>query len=339
MKRILAGMLMVVTLFLSGCSTSGAVPSKLSTQDQGTIEVYFCPQEKCEETLVSLLDSAENSIHCAFYDIGLASVQHKLREKEKKIEVQIVTDNDYLKKFNYPFVKADSYGLMHNKFCVIDGKKVSTGSMNPTENDAHKNNNNLLLINSKVIAQDYEDEFQEMWNGDFKKGARVKNPVIMLEGVGVDKDVNKRVEIYFCPEDNCADHVRHELQKAEKSIYFMTFSFTHDGIANVLLLKNLDGVTVKGVMETTQLSEFSEFNRLKQNGIVVHKDGNKNNLHHKVFIIDGKTVVTGSFNPTANGNQHNDENVIIIEDEEIAEKFEKEFAKVYADGTAEVTTK
>ena len=43
--------------------------------------------------------------------------------------------------------------------------------MNPTDNDAHKNNNNVLFIDSQIIAQNYEDEFQELWAGTFKKGA------------------------------------------------------------------------------------------------------------------------------------------------------------------------
>ncbi len=310
---------------MSGCSTGKSIATETSIQDKGTIKVMFCPHEYCEETLVYFLDSAEHSIHCALFDIGLKSVQDKLLEKEKKIEVKIVTDDDYLKKFNHPFVKADRYGLMHNKFCVIDGKKVSTGSMNPTENDAHKNNNNLLLIESKVIAQNYEDEFQELWEGNFKKGNRVKSPKIMLEDM--------RIENYFCPEDDCAYHVKEELKKAEKSIYFMTFSFTHDGIGNILLLKNLDDIEVKGVMEVKQVSEHSEFARLLQNSVEVRKDGNKNNLHHKVFIIDEKIIVTGSFNPSANGDQRNDENLIIIENEEITKRFVEEFWKVYAESS------
>ncbi len=296
-------------------------------QDAGTIDVYFCPQEKCEEMLVSLLESAQSSIHCALFDIGLSSVQQTLLQKSREMEVLVVTDNDYLKKFNHPFVKADSWGLMHDKFCVIDEKKVSTGSMNPTENDAHKNNNNLLIIDSSVIAWNYEDEFQEMWQGNFKKGNLVQNPRINLSGT--------RVETYFCPEDSCAEQVREELKKAEKSIYFMTFSFTHEGIANVLLLKNLEGIEVKGAMEVRQISKYSQYNRLKQNGIDVRRDGNKNNLHHKVFMIDEKTVITGSFNPTANGDQRNDENLIIIEDDQIAQKFVGEFWKVYGEAVIE----
>jgi len=328
MKKIFA--LVLISLLLSGCSTGkGIANPETYLQDQGTIELYFCPQEDCEGALVSFLDSAEQSIHCALFDIGLKSIQEKLREKQKVMEVQIVTDNDYLKKFDHPFVKADSYGLMHDKFCIIDGSKVSTGSMNPTENDAHKNNNNLLLIESALIAKNYEEEFQEMWQGNFKKGSKVNNPRIALD----DKRKNIGVETYFCPEDDCAYHVKEELQKAERSIHFMTFSFTHEGIANVLLLKNLDGLEVKGVMEVRQISEHSEYGRLLQNKVEVRKDGNKNNLHHKVFIVDEKTVITGSFNPTANGDMRNDENLLIIEDKEIAKRFVEEFERVYAAGT------
>ncbi len=58
-------------------------------------------------------------------------------------------------------------------------------------------------------------------------------------------------------------------------------------------------------------------------------------MHHKVFIVDEKIVVTGSFNPTNNGDKNNDENVVIIEDSAIAEMFVQEFWRVYGEGTGE----
>jgi phosphatidylserine/phosphatidylglycerophosphate/cardiolipin synthase-like enzyme len=295
-------------------------------QDSGSIEVYFCPQEDCEGELLNFIDSAQQSLHCAMYEIDLESVQQKLLEKSTQIDVEVVTDDAYLDQFNYSFVKADKSGLMHNKFCVIDGNKFSTGSMNPTDNCAHKNNNNLLLIESKVLAQNYENEFQEMWNGTFKKGAKVKNPTIAMG--------NTIITSLFCPEDNCAEAVKEELKKAQTSIYFMTFSFTHDGIGNILLLKHLDNITIKGVMEVKQIDKDSEFGRLTKNGVNVRKDGNKYNLHHKVFIVDEKTVITGSFNPTQNGDKKNDENLVIIRDKEIAREFVEEFWRTYNVGTA-----
>lgn len=302
-------------------SLTGAAIVESYVGDDGNIALYFCPRDDCESALVNFLDTAEESIHCALFDIGLESVQKKLLEKSSQIEVKVVTDNDYLKKFNHHFVREDAWGLMHDKFCIIDGKKISTGSMNPTNNGAHKNNNNLLFIESEVLAGNYLDEFEEMWNGTFKKGKKILNPAVQVSDVKINN--------YFCPEDSCAAHVKEELKKAQESVYFMTFSFTHEGIANILLLKHLDGITIKGVMEARQVTKYSQFKRLEYQGVDVVKDGNKNNMHHKVFIIDGRTVITGSFNPTNGGDKRNDENLLIIENEEIAERFLEEFWKIH----------
>ena len=87
-------------------------------------------------------------------------------------------------------------------------------------------------------------------------------------------------------------------------------------------------------METRQISEHSQFMRLNYSGIDVVKDGNKNNLHHKVFIIDEETVITGSFNPTGSGDKRNDENILIIKDKEIVRQFKEEFDTVYAEAKA-----
>lgn len=253
-------------------SLTSATIADTYVEDQGDIKIYFCPHQECETALVNFIDSAEEELHCALFDIGLESIQDKLLEKSKQIDVKIVTDDGYLKKFNYSFVRKDRSGLMHNKFCIVDGKKISTGSMNPTNNGAHKNNNNLLLIESSTLADNYEAEFQEMWDGTYKKGENVLNPNVKVGDV--------MFENYFCPEDHCANHIKEELQKAETSIHFMTFSFTHEGIANAMLLKHLDNVSVEGVMEARQVSKYSQFMRLDTAGIDVVKDSNKNNMHH-----------------------------------------------------------
>ncbi len=290
----------------------------------GRIKIYFCPRENCSLALVQFLDTASTSIHCAVYELDLKPVQEKLMEKAGKMEVQVVTDNDYLYEFNHSFVKIDSYGLMHDKFCVVDGKKVYMGSMNPTNNDAYKNNNNMLLIDSEILAQNYEEEFQEMWNGIFKKGNKVKNPSVMIRDI--------EIKNYFCPEDECAEKVKEELGKAKRSISFMAFSFTNQGIANVLLLKKLENISIQGVMEARQVTKDSVFQQLQYQGVDVIKDGNPRNMHHKVFMIDEETVVTGSFNPTGGGDSRNDENIVIIKDKDIAEKFLKEYKTVRKEG-------
>jgi phosphatidylserine/phosphatidylglycerophosphate/cardiolipin synthase-like enzyme len=288
--------------------------------EDGSIEVVFCPHQDCEGKLLEFIDSATESLHCAFFEVDLDVIREKLLEKEKVIDVKVITDDQYLYEFDHPFVKTDRSGLMHNKFCIVDDVKISSGSMNPTGNGAFKNNNNLLFIESSVLAKNYEDEFSEMWAGEWKKGDNVLNPVVEVSGI--------KIENYFCPEDSCSEHVKNVLKSAKESIHFMTFSFTDDSIANVLLLKKQEGLDIKGVMEARQVSKYSVFELLDYQEVDVIKDLNKANMHHKVFIVDSSIVITGSYNPSASGDSRNDENVLIIYSEEIGSLFEEEFASL-----------
>ncbi|MCK4589997.1 MAG: hypothetical protein KAT77_06135 [Nanoarchaeota archaeon] len=323
--------LLFLVIFLIGCSELEMVGKFVSeiepivntvVKDTGSVEVYFCPRDGCEDKLVEFLSDATDTIYCAFYDVDLPKLTSLLVEKSNSIDVKVIIDEDNEDEFSADFVLVDSgTGLMHNKFCIVDGAKVFTGSFNPTVNGAEKNNNNMLLIESSVIANNYEKAFESLWN---LERAEVASSKIDLSDV--------RVENYFCPRDDCGDEVKEELRKAEESIYFMVFSFTHAGIGNVLLIKNDEDVLVAGVFENRGTgSEYSKFNVLDYQGADVRKDGNSYTMHHKVFIIDEKTVITGSFNPSKNADTRNDENILIIEDVELAAKFLEEFEHVWGE--------
>lgn len=140
---------------------------------------------------------------------------------------------------------------------------------------------------------------------------------------------SQSIEVYFCQVDNCQQEVISELQHAKYNIYFMTFSFTDDDIGNFLIEKHNQGVDIKGIFEKSQISKYSEYEKLKQNNITVILDNNKYYMHHKVFIIDNSTVITGSYNPTRSGNEKNDENLVIIHDKSIANEYLKEFIRLW----------
>jgi len=308
-----------------GESDANAVPF-----EDGSLDIFFCPEEDCEKQFLQFIGEVKETLHCALYDLDVPSLKEAFRQQVATKEVQLVFDKDNFKEAadlpGSSVRKATGYGLMHNKFCIADGKRVITGSTNPTENDFFKNNNNLLVISSKTLAENYEAEFQELWNGQFGRGSSVPFPKVNINGT--------LIENYFCPEDSCAARIKEELKKATESISFMAFSFTHAGIANILLLKHADGLAVRGVMEVRQISKDSQFQRLQFQGVDVLRDGNKNTMHHKVFIIDGKTVITGSMNPTKNGDERNDENILIIHDEAMAQQFLAEFERVYAEAVS-----
>ncbi|MFH1770476.1 MAG: phospholipase D-like domain-containing protein [archaeon] len=133
------------------------------------------------------------------------------------------------------------------------------------------------------------------------------------------------LEIYFCPHDDCQREVLEELVKAKESIHFMIYSFTDEEIAAMLIEKNKK-IIVEGIIERQRItSKFNVFRILNDSGVDVMPDNNKATMHNKIFIIDQKTVITGSYNPTANGKDNNNENVVIIHDENIAKKFVEEY--------------
>jgi phosphatidylserine/phosphatidylglycerophosphate/cardiolipin synthase-like enzyme len=169
-----------------------------------------------------------------------------------------------------------------------------------------------------------------MWKGTFGKGEKTKNPIVKLnlENKTQKKETIKLISL-FCPDDLCSENIADIIEKANNSIYFMEFSFTDQIIANAIVNRYNNDITVSGVIEKNQANVAgSRFEFLKYQDIDVSYDNNKYFMHHKVIIIDKKIVVTGSMNPTSAGNLRNDENVLIIYDKDIAEKYLEEFERI-----------
>jgi phosphatidylserine/phosphatidylglycerophosphate/cardiolipin synthase-like enzyme len=308
MKKTSFIIILIAILLITGCQKT--IKEEVKTQ------TYFSTIDNLPEKLNELLSGAEQNIDCALYELNLEKTIEILDNKSKQIKVRLIMDDENALKKEY--VRKDDNGLMHDKFCIIDSKITWTGSYNPTGNN---NNENMIILNSKQISKIYEQEFEEMWKGTFKSGKKT-NMII--------KTGNKSYQPAFCPEDNCEDKVLNELNKAEKSIYFMTFSFTSKPISELLVQKKKQELDIKGVWEERRTEmEYEKYNYLANKGIDIKKDENKYIMHHKVFIIDNQTVITGSYNPTNNGNENNDENILIIHDKEIADRYLEEFERLY----------
>jgi len=313
-KLVLILSFTLFTLFLAeftGFFSSGIVKEKSLPP-----EVYFCPNN-CLTPLVRLINSANDSIDCAFYTLDSKEIIDALKNQKSKLRLILDKHSEELKDFD----AIKNYGtrqLMHDKFCVIDNKIVITGSFNPTER-SKKDYNDVVIIHSNYLAENYEDEFNELFDGQFGSGSKVKYPLIYLNG--------KKLENYFCPEDSCSEHVMDVLNSADRGIYFMTFVFTHPGIADTLIKKK--GIDIKGILERSMKNKWSQYERLKKSGINIKLDGSKHFMHEKVFIVDNKTVITGSFNPTRSADLRNDENLLIIHDEAVAKQYLGQFERVW----------
>jgi len=134
--------------------------------------VYFCPEDKCADELIALIDSADSQIHAAVYSFTLDSLGDALvRAHERGVKVSIVLEKDQISQYS-EFDKLVNAGIdsridtnpssMHNKFAIIDSEIVITGSFNWSKNADTRNDENLLILRSKELAVQYELEFQEI---------------------------------------------------------------------------------------------------------------------------------------------------------------------------------
>lgn len=291
-----------------------------------------------DEKLTAFINTAKVSLDMAIYQLDLPNVtQAMVDAKRRGATVRVVTDSDILgdpkenpafkqlEQAGIPVVGGNANAIMHNKFVVVDRQAVWTGSWNFTTNDTYRYNNNAILIQSPELARNYTATFEKMFierkfGGIRKAGGTT--PRLTIAGIAVEN--------YFAPEDKVADKIVARLKAATKTIDFMAYSFTDDAMGDVILARAKAGVVVRGVFETTgSETRFSEYGKFKDAKLDVWQDGNPYLMHHKVFILDHQTVIFGSFNFSANANEDNDENLLIIDEPSLAAQFQAEFARVY----------
>ncbi len=125
--------------------------------------------------------------------------------------------------------------------------------------------------------------------------------------------------IYFSPRGGCTDAIVRNLEAARESVLVQAYSFTSEPIAEALIKAHRRGVNVQVILDKSQRTEKHSVARLLSGaGIPVFIDDKYAIAHNKVMVIDGRIVITGSFNFTRAAEESNAENLVVIQDEEIA---------------------
>jgi phosphatidylserine/phosphatidylglycerophosphate/cardiolipin synthase-like enzyme len=319
-----------------------SVPSELAPIE-GWYSLYFTDPTRSgaptyddgpDTHLIEAIDKARYTVDVAVYHLELWGVRDALlRAHRRGVKVRIVTESGNiiesaviaLEDAGIPVVGDRREHLMHHKFIVIDRLEVWTGSMNFTLRGAYHNNNNLIRIRSSRVAQDYTREFEEMFLEDrFGALSRMDTPFPMLTLDGV------WIEVYFSPDDGVGARIAEVLNTAKESIDFMVFSFTLDELSEAIVSRANAGVSVRGVFEASQIANTgSEFERFREAGLDIRPDRNPASMHHKVIIVDAKTVITGSYNFSRSAEVRNDENILILHDADLAEEYLIEFESLF----------
>jgi phosphatidylserine/phosphatidylglycerophosphate/cardiolipin synthase-like enzyme len=129
-------------------------------------------------------------------------------------------------------------------------------------------------------------------------------------------------EVYFSPGDQPTAAVVRELGQVKSNLLVQAYSFTSAPIAKAVVDAHRRGVVVTVILDKSQRTEkYSSATFLVNQGVPTFIDAKHAIAHSKIMILDGHKVITGSFNFTKAAEEKNAENLLVIEDVALAQKY------------------
>ena len=111
---------------------------------------------------------------------------------------------------------------------------------------------------------------------------------------------------------------------AKNSVLVQAYSFTSAPIAKALLHAHKKGIRVEVLLDKSSIGKGKDYSAATfflNEGIPFKIDAAHSIAHNKIIIIDGGTVITGSFNFTKAAEESNAENLLVIHDKKLAESY------------------
>lgn len=144
----------------------------------------------------------------------------------------------------------------------------------------------------------------------------------LLAGCSPPVSVPQGVQVYFSPRGGATEAVVNALAAATNSVLVQAYSFTSAPIARALVEARRRGVHTEVILDRSQRTEnYSEADFLAHNEVTTLIDDQHAIAHNKVMIIDDYLVITGSFNFTRAAEENNAENLLVINDPDLAGKY------------------
>jgi phosphatidylserine/phosphatidylglycerophosphate/cardiolipin synthase-like enzyme len=142
-----------------------------------SVEVAFSPDGGSTDLVLKAIRASKQSIRVAAYSFTSRPIAKALIEARKAgVDVAVVVDHEQIEKDSHSEaaylaaqgipVRVDIvHALQHDKYMVIDGKNVETGSFNYTAAaEQHNSENVIVLWDDPKLATAYADNWKNLWD-------------------------------------------------------------------------------------------------------------------------------------------------------------------------------
>lgn len=141
------------------------------------------------------------------------------------------------------------------------------------------------------------------------------------------------ITVYFSPEEQVAEKLISLIDQEKESIRAAVYCLMHHGIARALIRAHERGVDVEVLVDSFSIKSRSPIKKMVAANIPVYvwnpppsKYKKRGSLMHDKFCVLGhEKVWTGSFNFTREAAVNNRENVVLLQDPSIANRYLEEF--------------
>jgi phosphatidylserine/phosphatidylglycerophosphate/cardiolipin synthase-like enzyme len=139
-------------------------------------------------------------------------------------------------------------------------------------------------------------------------------------------------ETIFSPEGSIKESILKEMESTSSTLDLAVREITSLDMAQTLVKAKQRGVKVRVIADSKQANiRTSKITYLIQQGILVKVLGGKEKgvMNHRFAILDGKRVLTGSFDWSEASLKWNYENILVLHESEVVAAYQKEFDRLW----------
>lgn len=137
-------------------------------------------------------------------------------------------------------------------------------------------------------------------------------------------------QAYFSPGPDCRIAIEQAMETALDELLICVFTISDDRLSDAIQRAHRNGLTVRVLSDNDKMEDRgNDVERLAASGVEVRVDRSPEHMHHKFMVVDGRTVLTGSYNWTRSAETRNEENLVSLDDPFLAGRFSEEFERLW----------